>query len=58
MKKFYNPKTKNIEFHELTVLSNIINGITKIVIVTGYESQYYEECFKNSKNIILVNIRY
>ena len=30
------------------------NGITKIVIVTGYESQYYEECFKNSKNIILV----
>ena len=30
------------------------NGITKIVIVTGYESQYYEDCFKNSKNIILV----
>jgi len=30
------------------------NGITKIVIITGYESQYYEECFKNSKNIILV----
>lgn len=30
------------------------NGITKIVIVTGYESQYYEECFKNSKNIVLV----
>jgi len=30
------------------------NGITKIVIVTGYESSYYEECYKNSKNIILV----
>lgn len=30
------------------------NGITKIVIITGYESEYYEECFKNSKNIILV----
>jgi len=30
------------------------NGITKIVIVIGYESQYYEERFKNSKNIILV----
>ncbi|NRW83290.1 DNA-binding MarR family transcriptional regulator [Clostridium beijerinckii] len=30
------------------------NGITKTVIVTGYESQYYEEAFKNSKNIILV----
>ncbi|HEX9027386.1 MAG TPA: NTP transferase domain-containing protein, partial [Clostridium sp.] len=30
------------------------NGITKIVIVTGYESEYYEERFKNSKNIILV----
>lgn len=30
------------------------NGITRIVIVTGYESQYYEERFKNSKNIILV----
>ena len=30
------------------------NGITKIVIITGYESKYYEECFKNSKNIILV----
>ncbi|MCE5222192.1 MAG: phosphotransferase [Clostridium sp.] len=30
------------------------NGITKIVIITGYESQYYEECFKNSQNIILV----
>lgn len=29
------------------------NGITKIVIVTGYESEYYEEAFKNSKNIIL-----
>ena len=30
------------------------NGTTKIVIVTGYESEYYEEHFKNSKNIILV----
>jgi thiamine kinase-like enzyme/choline kinase/predicted transcriptional regulator len=30
------------------------NGITKIVIVTGYESNYYEEYFGNSKNIILV----
>ncbi|OPJ66046.1 NTP transferase domain-containing protein [Clostridium chromiireducens] len=30
------------------------NGITKTVIVTGYESKYYEECFGNSKNIILI----
>jgi thiamine kinase-like enzyme/choline kinase/predicted transcriptional regulator len=30
------------------------NGITKIVIVTGYESQFYEDSFKNSKNVILV----
>ncbi len=30
------------------------NGITKVVIVTGYESHYFEECFKNSKNIVLV----
>lgn len=30
------------------------NGITKVIIVTGYESHYFEECFKNSKNIILV----
>ncbi len=30
------------------------NGITKIVIITGYESKYFEEYFKNSKNIILV----
>lgn len=30
------------------------NGITKIVIVTGYESQYYDKYFKNSKNITLV----
>ncbi len=30
------------------------NGITKIVIVTGYESKYYEDYFKNSKNITLV----
>lgn len=30
------------------------NGINKIVIVTGYESQYYEEYFKDSKNIKLV----
>jgi len=30
------------------------NGITKTVIVTGYESKYYEECFGNSKNIVLV----
>ena len=30
------------------------NGVTKIVIIIGYESQYYEECFKNSKNITLV----
>ncbi|MGG7151730.1 NTP transferase domain-containing protein [Clostridium neonatale] len=30
------------------------NGITKVVIVTGYESSYYEEYFKNSKNVKLV----
>ena len=30
------------------------NGITKIVIVTGYESKHFEDCFKSSKNIILV----
>lgn len=30
------------------------NGITKIVIITGYKSEYYEECFKDSKNVILV----
>lgn len=30
------------------------NGITKTVIVTGYESKYYEESFINSKNVILV----
>ncbi|MFT8351240.1 winged helix-turn-helix transcriptional regulator [Clostridium saccharoperbutylacetonicum] len=30
------------------------NGITKTVIVTGYESQYFEEYFKSSKNIKLV----
>lgn len=30
------------------------NGITKVVIVTGYESSYYEEYFQNSKNVKLV----
>lgn len=30
------------------------NGINKIVIVTGYESEYYEEYFKDSKNVKLV----
>lgn len=30
------------------------NGITKIVIVTGYKSEEYEEYFKNSKNVKLV----
>ena len=30
------------------------NGINKIIIVTGYESEYYEEYFKNSKNVKLV----
>ncbi|MGN0144890.1 MAG: NTP transferase domain-containing protein [Clostridium sp.] len=30
------------------------NGITKIVIVTGYKSELFEEYFKNSKNIKLV----
>ena len=30
------------------------NGITKIVIVTGYKSEAYEEYFKDSKNIKLV----
>ena len=30
------------------------NGITKIVIVTGYKSEQYEEYFKNSKNVKLV----
>lgn len=36
----------------MTILKE--NGITKIVIVTGYESKYYEEYFKNSKNVKLV----
>ena len=30
------------------------NGITKVVIVTGYKSELFEEYFKNSKNIKLV----
>lgn len=30
------------------------NGINKITIVTGYKSEYYEEYFKDSKNITLV----
>ncbi|AOR24543.1 winged helix-turn-helix transcriptional regulator [Clostridium taeniosporum] len=30
------------------------NGINKITIITGYESVYYEEYFKNNKNINLV----
>lgn len=30
------------------------NGINKVVIVTGYESSYYEEYFKNSKNVNIV----
>ncbi|SFC85435.1 NTP transferase domain-containing protein [Clostridium uliginosum] len=30
------------------------NGINKIVIVIGYESQYYEEYFKDIKNVTLV----
>lgn len=30
------------------------NGITKIVIVTGYKSEAYEEYFKDSKNVKLV----
>jgi len=37
----------------MTILKE--NGITKIVIVTGYESNYYEEYFKNSRNVKLVN---
>ncbi|AGX45109.1 NTP transferase domain-containing protein [Clostridium saccharobutylicum] len=31
------------------------NGISRIVIVTGYKSELYEEYFKNSKNVTLVN---
>ncbi|NME83269.1 NTP transferase domain-containing protein [Clostridium sp. SM-530-WT-3G] len=30
------------------------NGVTKIVIITGYKSEEYEEYFKNSKNVKLV----
>ncbi|MDO5517570.1 MAG: winged helix-turn-helix transcriptional regulator, partial [Clostridium sp.] len=30
------------------------NGITKVVIVTGYKSEIFEEYFKNSRNIKLV----
>ncbi len=30
------------------------NGIKKIVIVTGYESHFYEEYFKNSRNVVCV----
>ena len=30
------------------------NGITKVVIVTGYKSELFEKYFKNSKNIKLV----
>lgn len=31
------------------------NGISRIVIVIGYKNELYEEYFKNSKNVILVN---
>lgn len=31
------------------------NGISRIVIVTGYKNELYEEYFKNSKNVTLVN---
>lgn len=30
------------------------NGIEKVIIVTGYKSQYYEEYAKNRNNIVLV----
>ena len=30
------------------------NGIEKIVIITGYKSEYFE-CYKNNPNIVLVN---
>ncbi len=30
------------------------NGIEKVVIVTGYESSYYEEYAKNNNKITLV----
>ncbi|WP_252232101.1 NTP transferase domain-containing protein [Clostridium sp. ZBS15] len=30
------------------------NGINKITIITGYESNYYDEYFKSNKNITLV----
>lgn len=36
----------------MTILKE--NGIKKIVIVTGYESHFYEDYFKNSKNVICV----
>lgn len=48
-----------LEIEDLKLIDRTINilkenGINKITIVTGYKSEYYEEYFKDSKNITLV----
>ncbi len=49
---FLELKDKKIIDRFMDILSD--NQIEKIVIVTGYESSYYEEYAKNKSNIILV----
>lgn len=48
-----------LEIEDLKLIDRTLNilkenGINKITIVTGYKSEYYEEYFKDSKNITLV----
>lgn len=63
-KKEFGKPVAFLQLEEKKIIDRFIellteNGIEKIVIVTGYESKYYEEYAKNYSNITLVkNDRY
>ena len=58
-KKEFKKPVAFLEIEEKKIIDRFIdllteNGIEKIVIVTGYESKYYEEYAKDKSNIVLV----
>lgn len=58
-KKEFGKPIAFLELNEKKIIDRFMdllteNGIEKVVIVTGYESSYYEEYAKNNSNIVLV----
>ncbi|MEG1410450.1 MAG: phosphocholine cytidylyltransferase/choline kinase family protein [Terrisporobacter sp.] len=58
-KKEFGKPIAFLEIHEKKIIDRFMdllteNGIERVIIVTGYQSSYYEEYAKTNKNIVLV----